>query len=99
MARFDVHRAVGGPGYLLDVQADVLRHLTTRVVVPLLPLDMAPSPAKRLNLTFTIRGGSYMMTTQFMATVPLRELGEVVASLESHHFEIVQALDFLFGGY
>ena len=49
MARFDVHANPSGPGYLLDCQADLLSHLTTRFVVPLLPLDAAPKPAARLN--------------------------------------------------
>lgn len=34
MARFDVYKNAGGSGYLLDVQADLLNHLNTRIVVP-----------------------------------------------------------------
>ena len=38
MARFDAYpRPDGAPGLLLDVQADLMSHLSTRVVVPLLP--------------------------------------------------------------
>ncbi|MBS1183360.1 MAG: plasmid maintenance protein CcdB, partial [Proteobacteria bacterium] len=37
MARFDVFPNPGGSGYLLDVQADLLDGLNTRIVVPLLP--------------------------------------------------------------
>ena len=38
MARHDVHPMPGkGHGYVLDVQAELLLHLGTRVVVPLLP--------------------------------------------------------------
>ena len=37
MARFDVYRNSAGEGFLLDVQADLLSYLNTRVVVPLLP--------------------------------------------------------------
>jgi hypothetical protein len=33
MARFDVHRVAGQPGYLLDVQADHLAALPSRIVV------------------------------------------------------------------
>nr|WP_084591089.1 CcdB family protein [Desulfonatronovibrio magnus] len=40
MSRFDVYPNTGGYGSLLDVQADLLSHLNTRVVVPLLPVDM-----------------------------------------------------------
>ena len=49
MARFHVYVNAEGGGYLLDVQANLLNHLNTCVVVPLLPLDTAPKPAKVLN--------------------------------------------------
>ncbi|QHI97971.1 hypothetical protein GT347_08170 [Xylophilus rhododendri] len=49
MARFHVYRNAEGQGYLLDIQADLLGHLNTSVVVPLLPLPFAPSPARMLN--------------------------------------------------
>ena len=46
MARLDVHPMPGkGDGYLLDVQAELLAHLVTRVVVPLLPEDKASHPS------------------------------------------------------
>jgi toxin CcdB len=47
MGRFDVYATPGqdGTGYVLDVQADLLQDLTTRVVVPLLPTEAAPKPA------------------------------------------------------
>jgi hypothetical protein len=32
MARFDVYRNAGGAGLLLDVQADLMRELNTRIV-------------------------------------------------------------------
>ena len=54
MARFDVHAYPSGDGYLLDVQADLLDHLNTRVVVPLLAKATAPKPASRLNPVFEI---------------------------------------------
>jgi len=52
MARFDVYDSPDGAGYLLDVQADILDILNTRVVVPLMPISAAPSPAKHLNPIF-----------------------------------------------
>ncbi len=97
MARFDTYRYEDG--YLLDVQADLLDGLNTRMVVPLMPLDTAPKPADRLNPVFTIEGGEYVMVTQFMAAVPVRELGQPVGSV-GHDFERVRtALDMLFDGF
>ena len=56
MARFDVYANRGGLGFLLDVQADLIARLNTRMVVPLLPLDAAPTPATRLNPIFEVLG-------------------------------------------
>jgi toxin CcdB len=36
MARFDVYLISDGPGYLLDIQANFLEDLNTRVVAPLM---------------------------------------------------------------
>ena len=43
MARFDVYANPGKAGYVLDVQADLLSALNTRIVVPLMPAHAAPS--------------------------------------------------------
>ncbi|MFT0531418.1 CcdB family protein [Castellaniella hirudinis] len=52
MGRYDVYPNPSDSGYLLDVQADILQPLNTRVVIPLLPLNKAPTPAKILNPIF-----------------------------------------------
>ena len=98
MARFHVYANVEGGGYLLDVQANLLSHLNTCVVVPLLPLEAAPKVAKVLNPTFEIDGRSYLMATQFLATVPRRLIRQEVLSLEAQAHIIVRALDCLFQG-
>jgi toxin CcdB len=74
MARFGVYKSTEATGYLLDIQADLLNHLNTRVVVPLLPLEIAPKPAGTLNPLFDIDGVKVSMATQFMAAVPTRML-------------------------
>jgi toxin CcdB len=50
MARYDVFPNLGGSGYLLDVQADILEDLSTRVVVPLVPATDKVKVVRRLNL-------------------------------------------------
>jgi toxin CcdB len=99
MARFDVYRNPEGRGYLLDVQAGLLRHLNTRVVVPLLPLDHAPSPARRLNPIFRIGDDDVVMVTQFIASVPVSLLKFGTGSLAVRGAEIVDALDMLLVGF
>lgn len=99
MARFEVFRNPDGAGYLLDVQADLLRHLNTRVVVPLLPLEMAPTPARFLNPVFKLEGEAVSMVTQFLAAVPATMLRTAVGSLERQRNDITAALDLLFQGF
>lgn len=97
MARFHVYQNKDGAGYLLDVQADLLDHLNTRMVVPLLPSAQL-TPARYLNPVFTVEGKPYVMATQFLAAVPLGALGKEVANLQAYQDTVISALDFLFSG-
>lgn len=99
MARFDVYRNADGPGYLLDLQANILERLNTRIVVPLMSPADSPLPANRLNPTFSIEGREVIMVTQFMATVSVTELEEQVTSLRQYQDDIVDAVDFLMQGF
>ncbi len=82
----------------MDCQSDLLAHFNTRVVVPLIPRDRAPKPARRFNPVFVIEGADHVMDTQFVSAVERRELGAVVASLADRSFEITDALDVLISG-
>ena len=99
MARFDVYKNPDGAGYLLDIQADLLSHLNSRVVVPLMPLSAAPVPARGLNPIFRIAGKDLAMVTQFMAAVPTAVLRTAVTNLEGQRNEIVAAIDLLMQGF
>lgn len=99
MPRFNVFKNPDGGGYLLDVQAGLLDHLNTRVVVPLLPLKSAPVPAKTLNPVFEVEGEPVAMVTQFLAAVPAPMLKSAVANLEGRRHDITTALDLLFQGF
>nr|WP_111298487.1 CcdB family protein [Paracoccus saliphilus] len=100
MARFDVyHRPGGGAGYVLDVQADLLDSLNTRIVVPLLPLSEAPAPARRLNPVFEIGAEPHVMVTQFLAAIPRTLLRGPVTTLEDRDSEIMAALDMALTGF
>ncbi len=96
MARFDVYEGVGA--YLLDCQADILDHLETRFVVPLLPAQSVPM-ANRLNPLLHVAGKPVVMATQLASAVPARELREPVDSLVEAHDIIVGAFDMLITGY
>jgi toxin CcdB len=99
VARFDVYRNAAGEGYLLDTQSDLLAGLNTRVVAPLMPVSLAPRPAERLNPVFQFDGDTVVMVTQFLAAVPLKELGRSLGSLEAFGDDISAALDMLFLGF
>ncbi len=99
MARFDIYPNPNGDGYLLDVQADLLEQLNTRIVVPLIPLSKAPQPAKRLNPVFEIDGVPYAMVTQFMAAIPASMLKTPTQTLSNRADDITNALDMVFFGF
>lgn len=99
MARYNVYPNPGGAGYLLDVQAEVHGLLNTRIVVPLLPLAIAPTPARTLNPLFELNGDTVSMVTQYMAAVPVALLKGKIASVEDRRTEIVAALDLLLQGF
>ncbi len=98
MARYDVYRSLEGGGYLLDVQTDLVQGLNTRVVVPLLPGDSAPIPARLLNPVFEIAQHRHVMVTQFLSAVPASLLGESAGTLRDRSDEITRALEMLYHG-
>ena len=103
MAQFDVYLNPSSATrkaipYLLDVQADLLDTLATRVVVPLVLTEEMGLAAKRLNPQFKIKGVAVVMSTAELAGVSNRSLGDKVASLKSKRDEIIAALDLLFTG-
>ncbi len=85
--------------YLLDVQADLLDTLSTRVVVPLVAASAMGKAIKHLNPEFKIRNATVFMSTAESAGIPVRSLGEKVSSLKDRRQEIMAALDFLFTGF
>lgn len=96
MGQFDVRRL--GHGLIIDCQADLLSHIDTRFVVPLVTLAEAGTIARRLNPLFVIDGEERVMLTPAASAVRERQLGEVVASLADRSFEIMDAIDVLLSG-
>ncbi|MFN3830802.1 MAG: CcdB family protein [Allorhizobium sp.] len=99
MARFHVHR-IGNDGSLaLDLQSNLLDALTTRVVVPVVPIGEVANLIPPLNPRLTIDGETFAMLTQFIPTVPISVVGPSIADLSSRADEITGATDFLFQGF
>ena len=103
MARFHVYLNrdddPGSPPLLLDVQSDLLSHLPTRVVVPLMPEARFPIVHRRLHPILMVDGKPFVMVTTAIIGIDARLLGREVGSLEAAHSTIVDALDFVFQGY
>lgn len=102
MARFDVFRfASSSAPLVVDVQADLLSDLATRVVIPLSPARLAGKEAvARLKPVMDINGERFVLMTTDLAALPLKRLGPYVENVESRYRkEITDALDFLFLGF
>jgi toxin CcdB len=98
MARHDVYANPNGSGYLIDVQADLLGNLSTRLVVPMMSVSDSPPVLNRLNPIFDIQSERYVMLTQFLAAVPASILKTPVTSLVQSDAEIMAALDMALTG-
>ena len=99
MARFHVYRLRSGNVLAIDLQANLLDDLPSRVMVPLHPVQELSWSISRLNPRFSIEGEAYVMATQRMASIPTTELGSDIADLTADSDRIVAAVDFLFQGF
>ncbi len=98
MARFGVYRLRTG-GLVLDIQANALEQLNTRVVIPLEPISRFPKPIARLNPMVDLFGDRYVLNTHFIGTVSDRDCVRAIADLSALRDQITAALDLLFQGF
>ena len=103
MKRFDVCPATGagvaGRGRLVVVlQHEHLSQLGNVVVAPLFAHGELEA-IDRLRPIVVIDARPYVVAVDQLAALPTRQVGSPVANLESARYEIINALDFLFGGF
>jgi len=103
MAQFDVYLNPNAESnrsipYLLDVQADLLDVLATRIVIPLHTMASMPKPARHLNPTLEINGEKFVLSTAELAGVPTAMLGKPIDNLKAYREDMIAALDFVFTG-
>ncbi|MFW2580486.1 CcdB family protein [Aliarcobacter butzleri] len=101
MAQFDVYENLNEKSkqnipYLLDIQNDILKDLTTRVVIPLIITNKA---INFLNPKFTINQIDVILSTAELASIPMEILGNKICSLKDKREEIIGAVDFLVTGF
>ncbi|WP_417467504.1 CcdB family protein [Maricaulis sp.] len=101
MARFDLFRVNSRRiPLMVDVQAEILGDLASRVVIPLHLVDQAEEPPlPRLKPVLVIGGQSYLLLTTDIGAQPLHSLGKPIGNIEEHRDEITSAMDFLFQGF
>ena len=100
--QFDVCRVIGlRSGSAVDLavvlQEDTLDHLSTRVVAPLVQIDDDVA-VDRTTPAVELDGARYLIAVHLVTTIPLRNLGAHVATLEGHERAIKNAIDMVFFG-
>lgn len=101
MAQFDVYENLNentkkSIPFLLDIQNDVLKNLSTRVVIPLV---ISNQSINFLNPRFTINQIDVILSTGELASIPMEILGSKICSLKEKREEIIGAVDFLVTGF
>lgn len=85
--------------FLVDVQADLLAELESRVVIPLAPeAGYASKVLKGLMPVLRMNGKAYVVVTALVAGVPRRALGSKFANVSEYRAELLAALDLLLTG-
>lgn len=103
--QFDVYPTPGQAKtffpYVVDVQADLLSSLDTRLIVPLLPIQAgkaAPKLLTRLNPVIELAGKRYVLLANQIANISASRLRQPVGNLADQRQAIVEAIDFLVTG-
>lgn len=101
MAQFDVyknenpHTNARFP-YLLDIQNDILKSLSTRVVIP---LAVNKKIIQGLTKEFIINKQTVYLFTAQMGSIPIIDLQNKVTDLQKQKDEIKNFIDFLIYGF
>lgn len=86
--------------FLVDVQAEVLEELGTRVVIPLASAtELTSFPTRYLTPVIGFQGKPYALLTPQLAGISRQELGPLAGSLADQERAISTALDFLLRGF
>lgn len=103
MAQFDVHKNTAPSKsyapYLLDVQADLLQGLATRLVIPLVkPAALGNRLIGDLHVEVEVDGHRFIAVTSELAAIPRTALGARVASLAHLRTDLVRSIGVIISG-
>lgn len=101
MAQFDVYENINEKTkeqipFLLDIQNDILKNLSSRVVIPLV---ISKEAINFLNPQFIINEIDVILSTAELASISTENFGNKVCSLKYKREEIIGAVDFLVTGF
>lgn len=103
--QFDVYPTPGQAKaffpYVVDVQADLLSSLDTRLIVPLLPMQSGkatPKTLTRLNPIVELAGKRYVLLANQVANISAGRLRQTAGNIADQRQVIVEAIDFLVTG-
>ena len=100
MSRFDIYHYSKDIPFVIDVQANLLGDLKTRVVIPLLLRAEAKHESlPKLKPIITLGKKDYVLMTTDIGTLRISDLGERAGNAEGQRQIIVDAIDFLFQGF
>lgn len=101
MKQFDICPIAAPTGttrHVVVLQHHDIEALSGVIVAPLYPADQLPA-VDRLRLPLTFKRRSYLVAIDRLASVPKRQLGPAVGTLEPLRYDIKNALDLVFAGF
>lgn len=84
--------------YLLDLQADLLSGLDTRLVAPLMRREFLRERIRRLHPEFEIDGEILVLATHLAAAIRKSELRKLKTNLSHWREVVVNAIDVIVSG-
>lgn len=86
--------------YFIDVQADMLAHLNTRLVMPLTQKANSNSQVKALTPVITIEQVDYVVLATMITTTDVKNLKDEDAIMDASHLRdpLVVAIDMMILG-
>ena len=79
--------------YMMDVQADLLNALPTRLVVPLRAYTIKSDFPRNLTPSFFVKDEEFTLMTYLATAMDKKNLKKKVFSLKQHASEIIPAID------
>jgi len=103
MAQFDVYTNPNLESqqripYLLDIQADLLDNLSTRVLVPLYHQGNIIRLLQHLNPTVHVNDSPFIASVAELSAVSVHVLSNPVDNISHEHERIIAAIDLLMTG-